>query len=102
MTSQSYLSENANNIIRNNVDHSPHSKTTQLRDAVLLSWRERELRQSQFGRRPETSGHYARSHRPGQGNHRILERLLIDPFLQGEPPFYRKDIPKTCSVPTLS
>jgi len=41
--------------------------------------------QSRFGRRPETSGHYTRCHRPpiqSQGSHRILERPLIGPFLK--------------------
>ena len=61
---------------------------------------------SQFGRRPETSGDLRTlpsvGHRiQSQGSHRILERPLIGTFLQGEPPFYRQDIPRTCSVPAL-
>ena len=111
MTSHPLRSENANTIIRNNVDPLSTFKTTQLRagDAVSESLSyvnvNTALRQSQIWT-PTGDIRTLRAaiaHRIQiQGSHRTLERLLIGPVIQGEPPFHRQDIQRTCSVPVPS
>ena len=109
MTSHSFRNEHANYITRNNADPLSTFKTTQLRagDAVLLFCLDVNVNNVPISIWTPTGNIRTLHTLPSPSDPKSRQsshprKTPNRPIPQGEPPFYRQDIPGTCSVPASS